>query len=298
MPRTVADGITLLLQWNAPVAAEVAAARSHARTIEQGLRAEFPSFNRLEIMGSHTRDTAIHLFSDVDYLAVLGVADVRWGDDWRSSSTILGKVKSALQARFPGTDVWVNGPAVVVGFKQGTAAVDVVPGVWTGTTGIDGYPVFAIPDGNGGWLKTSPQRHSKYINESNTAAGGKLVPVIRLLKIWKYSREPSVPVLGFHLELLLAAEKVCVGVLSYRECLLESFRLLRDRGGAALNDPLQISPRIPATTSAAKAEALTNNALYAVDHARRAIEAELSGDIQESFRQWGLVFNGNFPAYR
>ena len=51
-----------------------------------------------------------------------------------SSATTLERTKQALQARFWQTDVWVDGPAVVVNFGQGDGAVDVVPGVWVGTT--------------------------------------------------------------------------------------------------------------------------------------------------------------------
>ncbi|HEX7069859.1 MAG TPA: hypothetical protein VF190_03590, partial [Rhodothermales bacterium] len=159
MPKTVSEGFQEYLQRLAPSDTEVEKRRSHKKTIEQALVAEFGAFNELLVMGSHTRDSAIHVKSDVDYFAKLGKADVLWGGERVNSSTTLNRVKKALDTRFKSTDVWIDGPAVVVGFGQGVGAVDVVPGVWTGTTGSSPqYPVFDIPDGVGGWRPSAPQR--------------------------------------------------------------------------------------------------------------------------------------------
>jgi hypothetical protein len=191
----------------------------------------------------------------------------------------------------------VDGPAVVVGFGQGAGAVDVVPGVWVGTTGTSPqYPVYDIPDGAGGWRRTSPQRHAKHLRDEDERTGWKLSRVIKLLKAWKYTRSPKVPVLGFHLELLIASENICVGPKSYQNCLNDSFRLLRDRSGAALNDPLGISGRIAAANTEAQRQALTEAAAYAADKSSRAIDAEVAGRIGEAFEYWNLVFNGEFPS--
>jgi hypothetical protein len=279
-----------------PLDSEVNALKAHRTTIEQGLRAEFANFNRLEVIGSHTRGSAIKVVSDVDYLAVLGRKDVTWGGELVAPETTLRRVKSALQQRFPYTEVWIDGPAVIVGFGQGKGAVDVVPAFWRGTTGIDGYPQFAMPDGLGEWQWTSPQRYRKYIGEANEQSRFKLSRVSQLLKVWKYARSPNVPFLGFHVELLLADEGICVGPKSYGDCLLETFAVLLDRKGRDLNDPLGIASRIPIVYTDAQARALLNHASHAADHAARALRAETEGDIDEAYRQWALVFNGYFPA--
>jgi hypothetical protein len=297
MGKSVYEGIQQYLTWIEPSPSEVERRKSHKRTIIQALAAEFKHFNEALIIGSHTRDTAIHLKSDVDYFGKLGVGDVTWGGTRVYSTTTLARTKNALQLRFPNTDVWVDGPSVVVGFGQGAGAVDVVPGVWVTTTGTSPqYPVYEIPDSQGGWLRTSPQRHSKYLKDEDARSGWKLARTIKLLKAWKYARSPKVPVLGFHLELLLASESVCVGPKPYQICLLEAFRLLRDRGGAALNDPLGISGRIPATSTENQRAALASHARHAAEKAASAIEAELAGRIDEAFYYWKLVFNHDFPS--
>ncbi|MBU8900819.1 hypothetical protein KRR26_34965 [Corallococcus sp. M34] len=298
MFRSVADGFAKLLEAIEPNPKEVDARASHRRSIEQALDTSFANFNRLAVIGSHTRETAIRGYSDVDYLAVLGKADVMHGGKVVQSSTVLANVRRALGSRFKSTEIRNDGPSVVVNFKGGEGAVDVVPGYWSGTTGQDGYPVFAIPDGVGGWLLTSPQRHSKYLVEEGAASRYKLKGTIRLLKAWKYARTPSVPLLSFHLELLLASAGTCKGIKTYGACLLDAFRLLRDRGGSALNDPLGISGRIPIVYTAHQAEALVKHAAHAAFHADAALSAEQSGLIDEAFRQWRIVFNGWFPSRR
>jgi len=296
MAKTVAEGIQTYLDWLEPSTTEVEKRKSHKKTIEQALSGEFNGFNEVLIIGSHTRDTAIHIKSDVDYFGKLGIGDVTRADSRVNSATTLDRTKKALQARFQQTDIRVDGPAVVVGFGQGTGAVDVVPGVWVGTTSTSPqYPVFEIPDGAGGWLRTSPQRHAKYLRDEDERARGKLSRTVKLLKAWKYARSPKVPVLGFHLELLIASESVCVGPKSYQNCLNDSFLLLRDRVGAALNDPLGISGRIPAAGTEAQRQALTEAALYAADKSGRAQEAEAAVRIDEAFDYWKKVFNEDFP---
>jgi hypothetical protein len=298
MPRTVSEGFTELLARIEPNPREVIARSSHRRSIEQALDAWFKKFNRLTVIGSHTRETAIRYHSDVDYLAVLGKVDVTYGGSLVRSGTVLTNVRKALSERFKNTEIRSDGPSVVVKFQGGEGAVDVVPGFWHDTTGQDGYPVFAIPDGSDGWLDTSPQRHSKYLVEQGVASRHKLKGTIRLLKAWKYARTPNVPFLSFHLELLLASTGTCDGIKSYAACLRDAFRLLRDREGRALNDPLGISGRIPIVYTAAQARSLVNHASHAAEHADTALWAESVGKIDEAFRQWRIVFNDEFPARR
>ncbi|NJM09941.1 MAG: hypothetical protein HC883_03360 [Bdellovibrionaceae bacterium] len=193
--------------------------------------------------------------------------------------------------------MWIDGPAVVVGFGQGAGAVDVVPGVWIGTTtSAPHYPVYEIPDGNGGWRRTSPQRHSKYLNDEDVRAGYKLAKVVKLLKAWKYSRAPKIPIFGFHMEMLLATSGTCVGVRSYQNILLDAFRLLRDRNGSSLADPLGISSRIDAVATELQRQRLVEYASYAADKASSAISAEVGGRHDDAYYYWKLVFNQAFPS--
>lgn len=293
----VSEGFQEYLARLAPSDAEVEKRKSHRKTIEQALTAEFGGFNELLVIGSHTRESAIQVRSDVDYFAKLGKSDIEWGGERVNSSTTLGRVKKALEARFKSTDVWIDGPAVVVGFGQGAGAVDVVPGVWIGTTGsTPQYPLFHIPNGSGGWRPSSPLRHTKYLRDEDQRSGSKLSKTVRLLKGWKYSRTTRIPLLGFHAEMLLAAQGTCVGVKSYQNCLHDAFCLLRDRGGAAINDPVGVAGYIAATGSDVQRAALVDHAKYAADKSAAALAAEVGGKLDDAYYYWNLVFNGDFPG--
>lgn len=293
--RTVGEAFQALLERIDPVESELDSLRSHKATIKQALTAEFRDFNRVEDFGSHKRSTAIRRHSDIDYLAVLGKDDVSWGGTRVRSSTTLDRVRRALETRFPRSSIRTSGPAVIVEFTDG--AVDVVPGVWTGTIGSgDGYPRFDIPDTEDGWMSTSPQRHAKYLAEKDTETRSRLHRSVRLMKGWKHSRSPNIPFLGFHVELLLADNDTCGHIRSYQNIICDAFVLLRDRGGKSLNDPLGISPRIPLANTENQRDQVVKAAEYAATHASSAIDAELGKDHDEAFRQWNLVFNGGFPA--
>jgi SMODS domain-containing protein len=297
MAKTVYDGFQEYLTRLAPSDTEVDKRKSHKKTIEQALMSEFGAFNELLVMGSHTRESAIHVRSDVDYFAKLGKDDVTRGGDRVNSNTTLGRVKKALETRFKSTDVWIDGPAVVVGFGQGAGAVDVVPGVWIGTTGSSPqYPMFDIPDTNGGWRPSAPQRHTKYLRDEDERSGFKLSKTIRLIKGWKYSRSTKIPLFGFHAEMLLASQGTCVGAKSYQNCLFDAFRLLRDRGGASLNDPVGVAGYIAATATETQRLSLVEHAKYAAEKATSAINAEVAGNINDAYYYWKLVFNQEFPS--
>lgn len=297
MAKSVYEGFQEYLGRLQPSTTEVDKRKSHRLTIQAALVDEFKAFNELLVMGSHTRDSAIHVWSDVDYFAKLGGADVTWGGSRVNSGTTLERAKSALRKRFQNTEVWIDGPAVVVGFGKGAGAVDVVPGVWVGTTDTSPqYPLFDIPDGNGGWRRTAPQRHTKYLRDEDERSGYKLSKTSKLLKGWKYARSPKVPVFGFHLELLLASESTCVGAKSYQNCLLDAFRLIRDRGGKALTDPIGVAGWVAAAGTESQRSTLVEHARYAADKASSAIEAEIAGKIDDAYYYWKLVFNQDFPS--
>ena len=298
MSSAISEAFRTLLQRIEPVGTEVRARQSHAATIRQAVRREFPAFNRLEVFGSHTRDTAIHIWSDVDYLAVLGKDDVtRGGKRVRSSATLL-RLRKVLAGRFGsyGTKVRIRTPAVVVEFGRGKGAVDVVPAVWAGTGPRDGYPVFAMPDGRGGWSKTSPQRHAKFIKDEDGRARGKLTSTVQLLKAWRYGRRSPIPFLGFHMELLLASEGTCLGARSYAECVADALALLSARSGRALRDPLGIASPVRIAATEAQRRDVASAVSLAAGRAARAVRLDGRGRTEQARRLWGLVFGGGFPA--
>lgn len=296
MGNTVHDGFSALLVRTEPTEPEDTARLTHRATIKQGLSTAF-DVNRVEVIGSHTRGSAIHVWSDVDYLAVLSRDDVIRNGRPVASSTTLSNVRNALRDRFPRTEIAIDGCAVVVSFGQGKGRVDVVPAYYQGTFKEgDGYPVFGIPDGDGGWRSTSPQRHGKYLGEADRESGFKLSKTVRLVKTWRYARRTAIPCLGFHCELLLASERLCVGARGYSSILMDVFSRLARRNGRSIQDPLGISGIVPATRTDVQRGLLVDAARSAAECATRAVQFEKAGRHEAAYRQWNMVFNGQFPA--
>jgi hypothetical protein len=290
---TISESFRLLLSRTEPLASELDLARSHANSIETRLSSEF-TVKKFLIVGSHSRDTAIRSHSDVDYFAVIARKDARWGEDSKNSNTVLANVRRVLDAAFDQTDVAKDGQAIVVGFGRGERSVDVVPAVFQGMS-PNGRPVYGMPDGAGKWMPTSPEGHNKYIAEANGRSGGKLRGTAQLLKFWRECRSPRVPIMSFHLELLLAGDDVCRVGMSYADCVLAAFRLLARRECRGYPDPLGISGNVRAAGTDAKRATALAAVQYARDHAASAVEADARGDLAEARRQWDIVFNGSFP---
>lgn len=276
-----------------PSPTELTRAKGHAESVRSRLQSSF-NLKKFLVVGSHSRDTAIRWYSDVDHFAVFSRDDFRWGDGYKSSNTVLDNIRGDLTQRFKQTPVYRDGPAVVVSFGQGDYSVDVVPAMFW-EMHEKNWPIYYIPDGNGGWLRTSPELHNKYIWDADQRSGGKLKRASQLVKYWRECRSPRIPIASFHLDLLLASQRVCEGAKSYAQCLTEAFGLLARRECRALQDPLGVSGNVSGVKTASQQEAACRAVIHAYDHASRALEAELTGKQQEARRQWNIVYNNEFP---
>lgn len=251
--------------------------------------------SRVDLIGSVARRTAVRGMSDADLLAVIPRASASRAGALHSSDTVLEKLRTTLVGRFRRTDVGRDRQAVVVDFDDGCHPVDVVPAIWEDQSGFKNYPVHLIPDGNGWWMPTSPSSHNVYLAFADRSAAGKLKYSAQIFKYWRMSRAVPVPISGFHVELLLAAERLCEGARTYSAITRDLLVRLSDRDCAALNDPLRISGRIRTAITEAKRESAARTVKDAAYHADLALAAEYAGNQPEASRRWNIVFNGSFP---
>lgn len=291
--QMISAGFAELLAAVQPTEADTRRAEAHANSIEAALSDVF-SVNRLLIVGSHSRGTAVRTRSDVDYLAVVARDDVRWGDEFTSSETVLKNVRVALQAKFGSTEIRKDLQAVVVKFGSGEDPVDVVPAVFLGMS-PNSRPLYRIPDGNGGWLETSPEGHNKYIREADKRSGGKLRGTAQLLKHWRDCRASAIPMKSFHLELQLAAASVCRVGMTYAECVAATLERLESTECQGVPDPLGISGEVPACSTEAKRVAALEAIRSGLTVVRDALASERAGDHAAARRGWRRFFNREFP---
>lgn len=288
MPRTIEQGFEDFLSKLKPQRAESEAAKSHRASIEACLKNNF-GLKRFVRIGSFGNWTSVSRHSDVDYLACLPTDQLT-----QVSTSTLVKVRNALDIRFPNTGVAVSCPAIVVPFGTRKSEItEIVPADHVGES--NGFKVYEIADCAGGWMKASPDAHNAYVKAVDDKLGGKVKPLIRFLKAWKFFR--AVPISSFYLELRVAKyasdEKAIVYNIDVRNVL----KMLWDRQLAAMQDPMGVSGYIPACKSdAARVDALSKlgTAFARADKARTAATSE---KISEAFDWWRLLYNDEFPTY-
>jgi len=178
-----------------------------------------------------------------------------------------------------------------------TYKVDVVPSVWRGMIMVNGKnrPAYDIPTGRGDWMPTSPPAHDKFIANANEASGYKLQRVAQLVKHWRTSRKDELPIGSFYIEMFLATSRVSQRVASYAELVAGTFDHLYQTRCGPIDDPLGISGRIPASGSSSQAQELRDAVRNAREHSMKALENDQRGTTPEAYRQWAIVFNGDFP---
>lgn len=271
-----------------PVPPEVDAARNHFRTIRSRLTQSF-QMSRVVQIGSHARGTAIRHFSDVDILVVLRRREARWGGRIVTPTTFITRVCEDLRSRYTATAIRRDGQAVVLNFRGGRHAVDVVPAIYGRFE--EGRPIYVIPGGSDNWIDTSPERYKRIFQRANVASGGKLRRVSQLIRAWRFGRTPPFSLSSFYVDMLLATSGVAEGARSYGECLSLFFDELVRREARALRDPARIGGLISAAPSLAARERLLDGADLASNRASRALAYEDREKHDEARYLWGLMFN-------
>lgn len=267
--------------------------QSHEKTVRKRLESAFRT-NRVIRVGSYSRGTSIRHTSDVDLMLVLERDEVRRGSQFKSSTTVLNSVRAQLSDRYFQTDVRRDRQAVVVRFGNDQYPVDIVPAAYQRHGGNNIYPIFIIPDGAGGWLETSPLAHNKFIKDADEASGWKLKRTAKLIKFWRYCREPHIPLNSFHVELLLAHESICAGAKSYGLCFNNALAALANRECQPLEDPVGISGLIEAANTEVMRAKVQAAVLSSAQRAYNAVMAERAGNAVEALRLWEIVFNHRF----
>ncbi|WP_374439249.1 SMODS domain-containing nucleotidyltransferase [Pseudomonas panipatensis] len=288
MPRDINQGFDDFHNKIKTSAAETAAAKSHRASIEACLRSNF-GLNRFVRIGSFGNGTNISGYSDVDYLASLPTASLK-----QSSTSSLALVRDALDKRFPNTGVKVSTPAVVCPFgSYKSEDTEVVVADYIKDDG--GFKVYEIADGNGGWMQVSPDAHNYYVAEVDKKHSGKVKPLIRFIKAWKYYRD--VPIKSFYLEMRVAKYADGESCIVYDIDVKRILAMLRDNELAAMQDPMGVAGYIyPCKTDSFKQDALSK-LNTAATRAEKARSAEADGDTKTAFDWWRLLYNDKFPTY-
>ena len=288
MSRTIQEGFRDFLRRLTPWSTESEAAKRHRASIEACLQNNF-GLKRFVRIGSFGNGTSISGHSDVDILACLPTDQLT-----ENSRYSLIKVRSALDRRFPNTGVCVRSPAVTVPFGSLTVErTEIVPADYVGEH--NGYPVYDIADGANGWMKVGPDAHNAYVRAVDERHRGKVKPLIRFVKAWKYLR--SVPLSSFYLEMRVAKYAAGETEIIYEIDVMRIFRFLLECGLADMLDPMSVSGHIRACKSpVSRVEALTK-LRNATIRAEKAWAMVGRGNVKAAFFWWRMLWGSRFPTY-
>jgi hypothetical protein len=247
--------------------------------------------NRFFRTGSFGNGTSIRDYSDVDYFACIPANNLQ-----RNSVTTLQEVSKVLIDRFPTTTISIRTPAVRVRFgTDASESTEIVPADFI-SRDKEGNHIYEIPDGDGGWMRSSPDAHNKYVVEVNKKFGGKVKSLVRIVKAWKYYC--GVPIRSFYLEMRVAKYASQQDYIDYAWDVRNIFKWLCDIQLAALQDPKGISGYISSCASEAQMSDALSKLETAFKRADKAREAERAGKISDAFYWWDLVFARQFPSYK
>jgi hypothetical protein len=288
MAKTVDEGFSTFLSWLTPTKTESANAKSHRASIEACIKSNF-GLNRFFRTGSFGNGTSVSNYSDVDYFASIPREKLK-----ADSNLTLQELKKALDTRFPNTGVRIDGPAVVVPFGSDISeTTEVVPADYLRQE--VGENLYHIPDGNGGWMYSSPGLHKYYVDHYDKNLSNKVKPLIRFVKAWKFYQ--SVPISSFYLEMFTAIYASTEKSIVYDIDLLAIFQKLKNSDFASFNDPYGITGTIRPfkyTFERTKAQEKIADAVRRAGHARKV---QTEGRVEDALKWWNTVYDDMFPGY-
>jgi len=288
MAKTVDEGFRIFHGKLTPTKGESDAAKRHRSSIESCLKSNF-EITRFFRTGSFGNATSIRGYSDVDYFASIPCKNLK-----KNSSTSLREVRDVLDTRFPNTGVRVKSPGIEVPFgTDGSETTEIIPAHFIKME--KEYHIYDMPNGADGWMKSSPDSHNHYVRYYDNELGGKVRPLVRFLKAWKYFK--NVPISSFYLELRVAKYASGEKSIQYSFDVKKILQILWDNQLAAIQDPMGISGYIyPCSTDIQKTDALSKLST-ALTRAQKARDAEKLKQISDAFYWWNLLYDGYFPSY-
>lgn len=290
MPKTLTEGFETFLSWLAPLSSEHDKASNHKQSVKSCMENSFDCYNFFET-GSFGNGTGIRHYSDTDYFAVCKTNKLK-----QDPGSTLREVKEALQSRFTRTEgIEVCRPAVKVPFgNYASETLEVTPCDFIGMvdTPVGNMAQYDIAGFGSDWIRSSPSAHKKYVKQEDERLGGKLKPLIQLVKAWKYYN--TVPITSFYIELRVTKYAEKENSIVFDIDLRNIIKLLYDMELASIQDPMGISGLVPASRSPAKKQDALSKVNSAYTRAKNA-NSFRDSNLDSCFYWWDRFFNGKFP---
>lgn len=276
-----------------------------AETIWSEIRDFLKEQNDLKIVGPHTRltgsyarGTAVGDIKDVDLLVFID-----HGYESEKPDAILKSLKKTLND-YPGLgniDVSPQRRSIHMFFEDYDFCLDVVPAI--APDGTD-KPLLVPDRAKEKWIDSHPLGHAAHLSKINQENGGKIIPLIRLVKHWRdvqmaYKRPKSYWLECLIVNLLCQGEIVTEGK-SYAELFTELTEVIYKRFNKHLEEgkvPQIRDPMLGNNVASNWERGHFETFMTRLDEtrklARKALEQE---ETETAVEIWKKIFKDNFPS--
>ena len=215
-----------------------------------------------------------------------------------SSTRVLTTFKGALQQVASYETAHIERDGAVVRLKLGTSPwhFDLVPAVDI-IAGPGGVGFFLMPNGQGAYRRTDPQKDADASALANQRHHELLLPLIRLIKYW--NKRPDCPTLAaYYLETIaLKSFAFQAPLTDLPEGLMTFFQKAPGYIWAACPDPKGLGPPLDKEIDWQTKQQVTSAMQNAADAAQRALLDDHQGHTSAALHEWRHLFGSAFPLY-
>lgn len=224
--------------------------------------------------------------------------DCACDDGTLNSTQVSNKFKKKLESvrEYSRSEIRRNGEAIILNLKSKDWSFDIVPCFHT-VTESDGRAYYLIPNGNGNWKKTAPDKDKEHVTNTNQDKDGRVLELIRLCKKWnKVKNAKTLP--SYMLETIIINFADSQTELSqwidlrFRDAL----KYIADHIMSPVYDMKEIQGDINDLDFSDK-WSLQQKAQADYDKACEAREQESAGNQKEAIKKWGEILGSDFPTY-
>lgn len=219
-------------------------------------------------------------------------------DGTLDSIQVSNKFKKTLESvrEYSRSEIRRNGEAIILNLKSKEWSFDIVPCFRT-VEESDGRSYYLIPNGNGNWKKTAPDKDKERVTNTNQSKGGRVLELIRLCKKWnKVKKAKTLP--SYMLETM---------IINFADSQAELNKYIDFRFRDALNyivehifDPVYDMKGIQGDINnlgLGDQWCLWQKAWTDYNKACEAWLKEKDGNHEEAIKKWGEIFGSDFPTY-
>lgn len=243
------------------------------------------------LTGSYARHTKIDPLNDIDVFLVRNKNRTGLSSDGSGifPGVALDQVSDAVARAYPrGATIKKQNRSVNVQLTGLSFGFDLTP-AWLRNP--DG---FWIPDtGSGGWIPSDPDLHAAMMTKANDQSGGKLKPLIKMVKHW--SRNNYDRLCSFHIELICADIFGRQALVNYPIGMYIVLASLPAYINTTMMDPIYRASKVNMDSSPAETAELVSRAKADGQRALDALTFENASRSNEAIGKWREIFLSGFP---